>query len=59
MSIDLEPDVRIEQAARWILDNRINGRGTVLAIRQRFGLTAVEACHAIAMEAKLRKAAAA
>jgi hypothetical protein len=52
---DHEPDARIEEAARWLLDNKITGRGTVLAIRQRFGISAVEACHAISLEAKLRR----
>ena len=49
-----EASPQVQTAAMWLADQANPPRLAVPALKQRFGLTALEACQAIAMAARFR-----
>lgn len=50
--VDHEHSAIVEQAAQWLVDQKPPPSPLVPAMRQRFGLTASEACEASALAAR-------
>ena len=55
--LDHESSAGIDQAAQWLATMPAGGqpRPVILALRERFGLTALEACQAIKEAGTLRR----
>lgn len=56
--LDHQDNPAIDEAARWLAAGNFTGRGIVPELRARFGLSAREACEAIGLAARIRRAAA-
>jgi hypothetical protein len=58
MSIDLDPDMKIQTAAEFLAgpNDRDAGRAIVPELQQRFGLSAAEAVEAIRLAQSIRLA---
>jgi hypothetical protein len=52
--VDHQHSAAVEEAARWLADQHQPPRPIVPALRERFGLSAVESCEAAAMAEKYR-----
>lgn len=52
--IDHQDNPTIDEAARWLADQQPPPRLAVPELRQRFGLSAVESCQAIALAHEYR-----
>lgn len=49
-----ENTATVEQAAMWLADQHPEPKPIIAVIRERFGLTALQACEAAAMSQKFR-----
>nr|WP_274845139.1 hypothetical protein [Sinorhizobium meliloti] len=52
--LDHEQNAAVEEAAHWLADQHPAPKPVIPALRDRFGISALEACEAAALAAKYR-----